>query len=440
MLATLINSGTAIDIIFNLPGGPSDAFLEDDGTAGNGLSRLRSNNGSFETTTFANPTGSLTINSGHATDTLTLNTLPDFNASLTIAAAANLFSTVTFAGAVTLAANRSLSAQAFSTISLNSSSADIATSGSGSVSLTTLRDITMGLGASVNTVDGGITVSANAAGTHTDSFVGISLDNAKITTSGTGNISLTGTGSGSDVSSRHGIRLQNGAQIETTGTGLMIGEGKITLTGTGGAGISANWGVYIVGTNSKLTSTGSGDIQVTGNGGNASGSDNYGVFLTSGAQAESTGNGKITVLGTGGAGSSQNIGVAMRGGKLTSMGSGDIQVTGKGGNGSGFLNHGVYLLSGSQVESTGSGKITVLGTGGGTGSSDFNYGVRILQSGSRVSSTKDNAATTGDIHITGAAGLGSSSRGLENRPRVPSLPSTRCRAMAPRTSCSSLTA
>src|SRR5690349_13059574 len=60
----ITNSGTANDIIYNLPAGDGDnqAILEDDGVPGNGLSQLRSGNGSFVTVVFANPANTLAIN------------------------------------------------------------------------------------------------------------------------------------------------------------------------------------------------------------------------------------------------------------------------------------------------------------------------------------------------------------------------------------------
>ena len=78
-LEPIVNSGAASDVIFNLPPGPNAATLGDDAVAGNGLSRL--SGGTFETTDFTNPTGSLTINRGNAADTLTINALPDFSAN-----------------------------------------------------------------------------------------------------------------------------------------------------------------------------------------------------------------------------------------------------------------------------------------------------------------------------------------------------------------------
>ncbi|HSB88198.1 MAG TPA: calcium-binding protein, partial [Ilumatobacteraceae bacterium] len=73
----LTNVGGAPNVVFNLPAGNNQAFLEDDGSAGNGISQLRSGNSSFETTTFANPGsgGSLTINLGSGGDSITINAL-----------------------------------------------------------------------------------------------------------------------------------------------------------------------------------------------------------------------------------------------------------------------------------------------------------------------------------------------------------------------------
>ncbi|MDT8424115.1 MAG: calcium-binding protein, partial [Desulfuromonadales bacterium] len=61
------------NIVFNITAGADEAVLENDPTAGS--SRLRSVNGTFETTTFVNPTGTLTINLLGGGDTLTINAL-----------------------------------------------------------------------------------------------------------------------------------------------------------------------------------------------------------------------------------------------------------------------------------------------------------------------------------------------------------------------------
>src|SRR5205085_933415 len=91
-------------LVFNLPATSSDAYLEDDGgPLNNGVSQIRSNNGTFETTTFQNPTGtfpSLSINRGTATDTVHVGDLPDFTAGLSIGSnsSTNKFQDVVFTG------------------------------------------------------------------------------------------------------------------------------------------------------------------------------------------------------------------------------------------------------------------------------------------------------------------------------------------------------
>src|SRR5262249_2082510 len=81
----LVNAGTPTDVVFNLPTGDGDnqAILEASPPAGE--SQIRSGNGTFETTTFANPTTSLTINTGDDGETVTIAT-PDsaFAAPVTV--------------------------------------------------------------------------------------------------------------------------------------------------------------------------------------------------------------------------------------------------------------------------------------------------------------------------------------------------------------------
>jgi CSLREA domain-containing protein len=130
-LEPISNSGTAADVIFNLPAGPNAATLADDGIGGNTLSTL--SGATFEAITFANPTGSLTINRGNAGDTLTVNALPDFDASLAIGATALPFGTTNLSGAVTLAAGRNLSLWA-TNVNATATGA-ITVSGAGAISL-----------------------------------------------------------------------------------------------------------------------------------------------------------------------------------------------------------------------------------------------------------------------------------------------------------------
>ena len=80
-----MTGSTATNLVFNLPGG-TDTQLEDDGISGNNVSQLRDANAmpGFDTTAFAHPTGSLTIN-GTATDNVNVNLVDNLGApTLTI--------------------------------------------------------------------------------------------------------------------------------------------------------------------------------------------------------------------------------------------------------------------------------------------------------------------------------------------------------------------
>ena len=74
-LEPIVNTGTAANIELNLSGSNDDAVLED---LGGGMLRLRSSNAllpTFEATTFAAPTSSLTVRGGAGNDTFTVTPL-----------------------------------------------------------------------------------------------------------------------------------------------------------------------------------------------------------------------------------------------------------------------------------------------------------------------------------------------------------------------------
>jgi len=103
-----------------------------------------------------------------------------------------------------------------------------------------------------------------------------------------GDINLTGIGNGAR-NSNTGIELIEGV-VESTGTGI------ITLNGTGGNGIDDNEGIKITGSGSGISSV-QGEINLTGVG-NGTGNDNYGIWLEDGAElASQTGN--ISLTGSG---------------------------------------------------------------------------------------------------------------------------------------------
>ncbi len=217
--------------------------------------------------------------------------------------------------------------------------------------------------------------------------------------SANGSITIAGTGGG--VSGGAGVIVRNSGSV------MAMGDGDITINGTGGTGTNDNYGVYVVNTGSKVSSV-AGDISITGQAG-GTGAENFGVQFADGGVVESTGTSKtdaatITIDGTGGDGTNDNYGVYVvdSGSRISSV-AGDIRVTGQGGNGTASWNVGVYWHDGGVVESTGTSKvdaatITIDGTGG--NGTDFNYGTRVNDPGAKVSSV------AGDISITGQGGNG----------------------------------
>ena len=323
-----IVGGDAVNTTLTLPDGVnnSDAILRNEATAGS----IEIVGSTFEDTTIPNPSATLTINLGNSNNTLTIQDLDDaFAADITVNGEAgddvvdvegldtgNSFDLSLLLGAA------GTDAATFQTTATNlrggnydvdatAIDVDIAidTTGSGTVTMDATRKIAAT--ADITTVNGNITLTANAGAT-TGTFMGIDLDAATISSTD-GDIALTGTG-GDTASVNIGVRIGNGAVVQSTGTGAS--SGTITIDGTGGAGAGANYGVYITGTDSKVTSA-DGNISINGTGGAGLGQSNRGVLLSSGGQVESTGSGadaaEITITGTGGAGTDFNQGVAITG-------------------------------------------------------------------------------------------------------------------------------
>jgi murein DD-endopeptidase MepM/ murein hydrolase activator NlpD len=401
-LEPIINSGTATDIIFNLPAGPNTVTLGDDGSTGNSLSQLSA--GTFEKTDFATPTGTLTINRGNSADALTINDLPDFTAGMAIGSVANPIGTLTFAGAVALAAGKSLSAYASGKISAPNATSSVGVSGVGGINLTTSRNIVISAGANFSVVDGDLSFTANQAGATAGNFTGISMTGT-LTTSGKGNITLTGTGGVDSTTGLHlGIDVLRGV-VRSVASGPSAG--KILLTGKGGVGTTDNDGVAVEGVGGVVQSV-SGDIQINGTGGNGSTTLNRGIALINSGQIQSTGTGDnaayINLIGFGGNGTDSNYGVNFGTTVLLMSVDGDISISGQASLlPTGSFNYGVFASSGV-ITTIGSGSnagnIEITGIGGGTGDSGSvqNQGVRISGSSTSVN------ATDGNITIRGTGG------------------------------------
>ncbi len=396
-----MTGSTVADLVFNLPAGGSNAILEDDGTPANTFSTFREAASGFELTTFANPSGSLTINRGNAGDTLTINATPDFTASLTVGTTGSRFGSVTVAGALSLASGKNLTVFSTGTVNFTTSSSDVALLGTGAASITSSRDIAFASGSSLTTVNGNLTLSANAAGAGTGNFAGIN-NSGLIQASGTGVVTLTGRG-GDTGTFQVGIFVQAGGDIIGGTTGTMV------LTGTGGpSSANGNHGISVEGSGSSITSGGANVSLIgVGNGTGAASEFNFGVEMSSAGLISAGGSGSVTVNGTGSSNAANSIyGVVMNtGGTITSSG-GNVSVTGTGGqSGAGLVSGGVWVDA-STITAGGSGSVTVVGSAEQTVTALSKIGVDVRFTGQITSSG-------GNVQVTGTGGPYTSSVNYE---------------------------
>jgi hypothetical protein len=258
-------------------------------------------------------------------------------------------------------------------------------------------------GGEVSSVNSGASITVQGTGGQGGSSdSGLIIDathGSAVVTSKDADLSLFGIGgTGSDGHSA-GVVVQGGGHVTSTGAG------NIYVTGTGGQGGSGNYGLAITGSGSLITA-GSASITLVGSGGQGSDGFNTGVLVQAGGKVASTGTSSTASLGingTGGQGGGNNRGVAIDGtfgmSQVTAVG-GSISITGTGGTGTGDYNAGVLLLGGGQVTSTASLVATpiILNGNGGTGSRN-DFGVDVDTS-SLVSSATGNILLQGQSSDT----------------------------------------
>ncbi|MBW7945383.1 MAG: filamentous hemagglutinin N-terminal domain-containing protein, partial [Sphingomonadaceae bacterium] len=218
----------------------------------------------------------------------------------------------------------------------------------------------------------------------------------------------------SSAGSNAAITLKDGARI-TTASG---GGGAIRMTGKAGTGLSDAIGIRIA--DSTVESPGAGTITIAGTGGaGATGGGKSGVVIggTTGSRIESS-LGDITITGIAGAATSglANIGVDVaENSTVVSTGNSPdaagIIVSGTGGgSGGSTLNHGVRL-AGALALSSDSGAITVTAAGGSPVSGSDNDGLVLSGTSAVIQSVSgeivvDAAAGTGGKHLDNLAGSG----------------------------------
>ncbi len=227
------------------------------------------------------------------------------------------------------------------------------------------------------------------------------------------NINVTGTLDTTTGTSGQ-VDLSAGQSIALIGGGITTTGGAVTLSANQGAVpfSGAFYGIRLIA--STITSE-NGPILLHGKGGDAGGA-NDGVVVQGASTISSTGTGAsaapVTLLGEGGLGTASNIGVFIGdpGTMVTSI-DGAIHLSGMGAAASGNVNAGVAIALAGKVSSVGAATVTIDGIGGGSGSSDGNYGVLIYASSAGVPATVTSA--TGAINVTGTPGIGAASHGIE---------------------------
>ncbi len=334
---------------------------------------------------------------GTAALTVTAAGIAAFTSQISLVDAAAGGDSVTFndSGVNAYANNLSvnLSNAAAGSIQFNGTTSFLGTS---TLTASTTDSISVNSGATVQTTAGNLTLTATGA--VAGNYVGININGGTVQ-SGTGGVRLQGTG-GNTANGNYGVLVFGGGKVQTTGSGT------VTVQGTGGGGTgNTNIGIELAGSGSTITS-GGGSVAVTGQGGGTLiSASNDGVILFNGPVVTAGGSGTVTVQGTGGGGTgSANIGVDLggSGSTITSTG-GNVSVTGQGGNGSGGASAGVLLSNGAILTAGGSGStVTVQGTGG-AGAGALNYGVYLTDSGTTITSAGGNVSVTGQSGAGGAA-------------------------------------
>ncbi|NEO36599.1 MAG: filamentous hemagglutinin N-terminal domain-containing protein [Moorea sp. SIOASIH] len=300
-------------------------------------------------------------------------------------------------------------------------------------------DFSIGVDVTNNTIisseNGDIRLTGIAKGFNNGRGIQI-RDNGLVRSTGTGNIVLSGTttGTGND---NYGILIWE--QFPAGGPSVVeaTGTGNITLEGISGIGTDQNHGISIW-FGSRVSAT-TGNLSLTGTG-NGTGNFNTGIFINSGSVVETT-NGTIDLEGFSGSGANFNHGILLQdansrissiNGDITLTGannaaqtsagttnhgifirvdglvqsSGNITLTGTT-NGTGLNREGISIVRGGRVESTGTGMITMTGNGGNGGiGSDGNQGIVVLDPNTRVTSVDGDILLRGISRGTGTKNYG----------------------------------
>lgn len=346
-------AGEGETLVFTISG--SDLHISDATSAITAGSGFTQNGANAVFVALASFTGDLTVDSGTGADSLT------HSSDWVAPGDATFFSgTLTFNNVFAITTGNTLNVTASATITLPNIGSDLSAVGTGAISLTTARNIVLANGASITTVNGDLTLSANAAGTTPGNFIGVDVNGGLVQAGGTGVVSVMGKGGNDSGGGQHGVNVQGGGDIIGGTTGTM------TVTGTGGPASGTNTGVRMNGSGSTISSGGA-HVQVAGQGGSATGAvQSYGIHMDPSAQITAGGTGEVTVTGTGGSdpvAGDYLMGVVVSNGSIINSSGGNVSVTGLGGTGVSNEFAGIFLDS-ATITAGGAGTVIVVGTGG----------------------------------------------------------------------------
>jgi hypothetical protein len=237
-----------------------------------------------------------------------------------------------------------------------------------------------------------------------------------ISSTGSGNVTVTGTSGQAGGNNQLGV----GVNGKTAPAQITSVDGKVTVVGRSlGNGTSGSDDGVELTAGGEISSTGQGDVHVEGFGGQGSGVGNRGVLLYGVADSGQpsriiSSGGSVSVTGTGGgvAGAAGATGVTLQDGGTIS-GPAEVSVDGTGGLGTGSNHHGVFVRGESAggvpstITSTG-GALQVIGVGGGSGNSGNNLGICVWLGG--LIQGASNATTV--LQGTGGASLGARNDGV----------------------------
>ena len=226
-----------------------------------------------------------------------------------------------------------------------------------------------------------------------------------------GGVTVDGTG-GAGISKNYGLQVSGGSLTNNVGVVAISGNGNVTTTGSNnfglriskiaittngnlnlvgnaGTGTSSNYGAYVA----RVTATGGDETSVSGFARSAtSSSNNYGLYLN---KSNISGPNLVNIDGTGGGGKSNNWGTRIIGGTVDSAVQTDIDGTANAGT-TGTANSGVYIFN--SVTLTGTNILEIDGTGGGGARSNFGVFMnkRITAVGAIVNGTATDGVSDGE--------------------------------------------